>query len=99
MNTRTKKESPSGLSFLVSGRQTRTHVNAAVRWTVATRRLDAGCSIMYSSPVTGTKIALIRYASEQFFIARQDLSGVFKGSKEEWPLRKKPCCYNPGECI
>ena len=46
-----KKRAPRGLSFLVSGRRTRTHQNATVQWTVATRRfrrvlhsaLESGC--------------------------------------------------------
>ena len=46
-----KKRAPRGLSFLVSGRRTRTHQNATVRWAVATRRfrrvlhsvLESGC--------------------------------------------------------
>ena len=33
----------------------RTNENATVQWTVATRRLDAGCSIVYSSPVARTR--------------------------------------------
>ena len=44
-----------GAPILVSGRRARTHVNATVRWTVAIRRLDAGCSIVYSSPVARTR--------------------------------------------
>ena len=43
---------------MVSERRARTHENATVRWTVATRRLDAGCSIVYSSPVARTREAI-----------------------------------------
>ena len=52
-----KKEAhPVGCaSFLIWTIRTRTHLNATVRWTVAIRRLNAGCSLMSSSPISSTR--------------------------------------------
>ena len=50
------KKHPGGVFFYWYGQQrTRTHLNATLRWSVAIRRLDAGCSMIESSPVARTK--------------------------------------------
>lgn len=42
-----KKRGPRwGSLFFGAANWARTHLNATVRWTVATRRLNAGCSLM-----------------------------------------------------